>query len=113
MNHYQAKAVEQRDDGQQQRIGVRREPPNRQVRAAEQRQNAMVYCTRFQWALLLVGLDEQQRQRGDHRGEPEQEQLGVASVGQWRHHGDGRLRLCRHATARQFVPGSAAAEAAR
>ena len=32
MNHHQAKAVQQRDDRQQQRIGVRREAPDGQMR---------------------------------------------------------------------------------
>ena len=57
-------------------------------------------------ALLLVGLDEQKRHRGDHGGESEQEQFGIATIGQRGHHGHGRLRLCRHDTSRQLVPGS-------
>src|SRR5262249_30847970 len=56
--------------------------------------------------LFLVGLDEQQRQCGDHRREPEQEQFGVAPVGERGSDGHRGLRLGGHEISRQFVPGS-------
>ncbi len=37
VNHDQSQAIQQRDDGKQQRIGVRREASDRQVGAGEQR----------------------------------------------------------------------------
>ena len=82
MNHHQTEAVQQRDHRKQQRVGIRREPPHREMRAGEQRQigDGVLHEIPTQ-ALLLIGLDEQKRQCGDDDGEAEQEQLGVAPVG--------------------------------
>ena len=120
MDHHQAQPVEQGDHRKQQRIRVRGEAPDRQVRNTEQRQIGGGVAGQIQReALLLVGLHDEQRHRGDDGGEAQQEQLGVATVGQRR--GDGhrrlrcgvtRLRLASvgfagqgHAAARQSVPG--------
>ncbi len=107
MNHHQAQAIQQRDDGQQQRIGVGREAPHRQMRTGEQGEigDGVLGQVPAQ-ALFLIGLDDEQRHRRDHRGEPEQEQFGVAPVRHRRHDGDRGLRLRRHDAARQLVPGS-------
>src|SRR4051812_3331677 len=56
--------------------------------------------------LFLIRLDDEQRHHRDQRGEPEQQQFGVAPVGHWRHDGDRGLRLGAHDAARQVVPGS-------
>ena len=114
MDHHQPQAVEQRDDRQQQRVGVRREAAHRQVRAGEQREvGDRVLRQVPAEALLLVGLDDQQRHRRDHGGEPEQEQLGVAPVRQRRHDGDRRLRLrCVMTPPGSWCPAPAAGEAA-
>ena len=107
MNHHQPQAIQQCDDGQQQRVGVRREPADRKVGAAEQGEvGDRVLRQVPAQPLLLVGLDDQQRHGGDHRGEPEQEQFGVAAVGQRRRDGNRGLRLRAHDAARQSVPGS-------
>ena len=91
VNHDQPQAIQQRHHGEQQRIGVRREAADRQVGAAEQGEIADRVLRQVPAeALLLVGLDDQQRDGGDERGEPEQEQFGVAPVGQWRHDGHRR-----------------------
>ena len=37
VNHHQSQPVQQRDDRQQERVGVRREPPHREMRTGEQR----------------------------------------------------------------------------
>ena len=108
MNHHQAKAIQQRDDRQQQRIGVGREAPDRQMCAREQcDEEDQVLDQVPAQTLLLVGLDDEQCHHRDECGKPEQEQFGVAPVGHWRHDGDRGLRLGGgHDAARQVVPGS-------
>ena len=81
MNHDQAQAIQQCDHRQQQGVGVRGEAPNSQMRSGEQRQvrDGVLGQVPAQ-PLFLVGLHEQQRDSGDHRGERQQEQLGVTPV---------------------------------
>src|SRR6202035_313893 len=56
--------------------------------------------------LFLVHLDDQQRDCGDEGGESEEQQLGVAPIGQCRCHRHHGLWLGGHAAVRQLVPGS-------
>ena len=83
VDHHQAQPVQQRDNGEKERVGVRCESPHREMRTGEQRQvcDGVLRQVPTQ-TLFLVGLDEQQGHRGDDRGEAEQEQLGVAPVRQ-------------------------------
>ena len=107
VDHHQAQPVQQRHHRQQQRVGVRREASDGQVRAAEQGQEGDGVAGQVPaQPLLLVGLDDEQRHGGDHGGEPQQEQFGIAPVGQRRQDGDRRLGLRRHDTVRQVLPGS-------
>ena len=66
VNHHQAQPVQQRDHRKQQRVGVRREPPHREMRTGEQGQvrDGVLREIPTQ-TLFLVGLDEQQGHRGD------------------------------------------------
>ena len=82
MNHDQAKAVQQCDHRQQQRIGVRREPSDGQVRTGEQREIGHRVLRQIPvQALFLVGFDEQQCHGGDDRGEAEQNQSALRRFG--------------------------------
>lgn len=65
------------------RVGVGREAAYGQMRSAEQCQEPEGVLREVPAeSLLLVGLDDEQCDGGDERGEPEQEQLGVAPVRQ-------------------------------
>ena len=107
VDHHQAKTVEQRHDRQQQRVGVGREAPDGQVRAAEQRQEGQRVAGQIPAdALLLVGLHDQQRDDGDQRWRSTAAPVrccagsavgGVTVTGAW--------GWVRHAAARQSVPG--------
>ena len=111
VDHHQAQPVEQRDAGQDQRVGVGREPAHREVRHGEQGQvgRADVEQRRPQ-LLLLVGLDEHQRPGDQQRGERQQHQLDAAPGGQ-RRRGGRTAPVCRcvgrghQPTGRQVVPG--------
>ena len=76
--------------GQDQRVGVRREPADGEVRDGEQGQVGEPHPEqRLRERLLLVGLDEHERERDDHGGERQQHQLDAPPRRQGRGIGRG------------------------
>ena len=107
VDHHQSQPIDQSDDGKQQRVGVRSVPADRYVRRPEQREKGDAVLRQIRTdTLFLVHLDDQQRDCGDEGGESEQQQLGVAPIGQCRCHRHHGLWLGGHAAVRQLVPGS-------
>jgi hypothetical protein len=76
VDHDEAQPVEQRHAGQDQRVGVRREPAHGHVREREEGEVREPHPQqRLGERLLLVGLDEHERDRDEHRRERQQHQL--------------------------------------
>ena len=87
VDQHQAETVEQCHDRKQERVGIGSEPPDGQMSAKKERQEAQGEEQQVPaQALLLIGLDDQQGHTGDQGGEAEQGQLGVAAVRQRRDH---------------------------
>ena len=92
VDHHEAQAVEQRDARQDQRVGVRREPAHREVRDREDAQVGQAHPEqRLRELLLLVGLDQHERDRHQNGSERQQHQLDSASRGEGRGVGRGGL----------------------
>ncbi len=106
VDHYQAKSVEQCHHREQQRVSVGGEAPDGQMRGSEQGQEGQSVASQVPGhPLVLIGLHDQQCGKRDYGGKAQQQQFSVAPSRQRGRYGHRRLQSCRHAAARQSMPG--------